>query len=391
MSHALRLSFFAGFAMSVPALAVPFTANNLVLSQVGTGTTLNGQAAQVTIREFGLSGALTGALAGNDLAYNSGAQAQRLVVGGSTSSEGFISLTSNGQYLLSAGYNWAVGTVSPNGTSIGASFNNGSASDVRRTVARVDGSGNVNYYDMTVSYSQSNYRSAASVDGSVFITGGAAGTAAAHAGTGGVRLFDPAGGNTSTVGLAPTPQNVRVVNLDLAGNIFFSSGSGAFTGVSQIVAGGVAQQLPGMSTSGLTLSTYDFWFRDENTLYAADDGSISAGSNGGLQKWTRDTGTGQWSLAYILKTGLTAGLRGLTGTIDGNGDALLYATSADTASKLVGIVDTGAASSFTTLATAPTNTFWRDVAFTPGTTPVPAPGVASVLGLAGLVAARRRR
>ncbi len=384
-------------AVSGSALAAPFTANNLAISSVTSTGTFNGQAGAVTIREFGLTSGLSGAFNGNTIALGStAADPVRLTIGSSTSSEGQLTLSRNGQYLTIGGYNWAAGVTSPNGTSIGASFNNGTGNpDVRRVIGRLDAAGGVNYFEMTQTYSNSNFRGVITQDGTTFITSGVAGTTNNQGLTGGVRSFDPSMGTTSTQ-LTPNAVNTRNVNFSSGDQILFSTQSGAFVGIN-VVDNGVGSLLPGFAAV-TGLSIYDFWQADVNTIYAADEGSIAATSTarGGLQKWVRNATTGDWELAYRITSGLTAGLRGLTGTIDAGGNPVLYATTADAinstnGNKLVAVIDTGAVSSFVTLAIAPGNTAYRGVDFTPGTVVVPAPGAAALIGLGGLLAARRRR
>lgn len=377
--------------------AAAFTPNNLAISSVTSTAAFNGQAGAVTIREFGLTGATSGAFNGNNIALGSTAgDPTRLTIGASTSAEGALTLSQNGQYLTMAGYNWVAGVASPNGTTIGASFNNGTGNpDVRRVVGRLDGSGAVNYYEMTQAYSNSNFRSVITQDGNTFITGGVAGTTNNQTITGGVRSFDPSLGTTSTQ-LIANATNIRNVNYNPSGQILFSTQSGSFIGIN-VVDGGAGYLLPGFAAV-TGLSTYDFWQADGSTIYAADDGSIGSASTnrGGLQKWVLNSTTGNWELAYRITGGLTAGLRGLAGTVDASGNVILYATTADainatTGNKLVAVVDTGAASVFTTLATAAGNTAFRGVDFTPGSPVIPAPGAAALLAMGGLIAGRRRR
>jgi hypothetical protein len=93
-----------------------------------------------------------------------------------------------------------------------------------------------------------------------------------------------------------------------------------------------------------------------------------------------------------MTSGITTGLRGLTGQTDGSGNVTFYATTTESsANKLVTISDvitnTSASSSFTLLATAPTNTAFRGVAFAP--TPVPEPATVLAFSAIALGLARR--
>jgi len=143
-----------------------------------------------------------------------------------------------------------------------------------------------------------------------------------------------------------------------------------------------------MQTTG-THSSYDFWFKDANTLYVADDGTAANG--GGIQKWTLSGGT--WSLAYtLLNNGTTTtAARGLTGTVDGSGNAVLYATTgtSSSANGLISVIDTGAGASATTIATAATSEVFRGVELL--VVPEPSVGALAGLGLLALTIFRRFR
>jgi hypothetical protein len=106
---------------------------------------------------------------------------------------------------------------------------------------------------------------------------------------------------------------------------------------------------------------FGLWFANADTLYVADEGDQFAGDStlythaaaqttAGIQKWTFNSSTKTWSLAYTLQTGLelgipytinhyptgnnpitnlpwapaTGGIRNLTGTVDRDGKVTLY-------------------------------------------------------------------
>ena len=158
-------------------------------------------------------------------------------------------------------------------------------------------------------------------------------------------------------------------------------------------------------TAGPT-SNYPFgiWFANANTLYVADEGdgvlADAAGSKtAGLQKWTLSGGV--WSMAYVLQNGLslgtpytvanypttlnpaTAGLRNITGKVNGDGTVTIYAVTSTVSTngdqgadpnKLVSITDTLSATTlpgsetFTTLRTANAGEVLRGISFTPTST-----------------------
>jgi len=155
-------------------------------------------------------------------------------------------------------------------------------------------------------------------------------------------------------------------------------------------------------TAGAT-NDYPFgiWFANANTLYVADEGdgvlADAAGSTtAGLQKWILSGGT--WKMAYVLQNGLnlgqpytvanypaslnpsTAGLRNITGIVNSNGTATIYAVTSTVSTngdqgadpnKLVSITDTlasatlPASEAFTTLRTANAGEVLRGIAFAP--------------------------
>src|SRR5262249_26342928 len=95
-------------------------------------------------------------------------------------------------------------------------------------------------------------------------------------------------------------------------------------------------------------------------VYVADDG---AAPNGGIQCWQLVSGV--WQLERTASVG-AAGARGLTGYVTSNSVVLFATTGESSANRLVTVTDDGSAFSFPTIiATAPTNTVFRGVDFTP--------------------------
>jgi len=289
-----------------------------------------------------------------------------LTVSGTSGSEGHLNLTTNGQYLTVGGYGAAPGLAAVAQTD---------SATVNRVIGRIElSSGAVDTTTaLTDAYTglaanNAGFRSVVSVDGTAFWTAGTRGFGA-PSGSDGVR-YATLGATTSTsVANFPNgPSNVRIVDI-FDGQLYLGSGSSGFVGISKVGTGlptgtGETATLDvGTAVSGSgTASPYAFWFKDANTAYVADDRSTALG--GGVQKWTFDGAV--WSLAYTLNanpSGGSVGARGLDGRIVGT-DTVLYATTAESsANKLVAIVDTGASATASLLATAPTNTAFRGVAF----------------------------
>jgi hypothetical protein len=180
---------------------------------------------------------------------------------------------------------------------------------------------------------------------------------------------------------------------------------------------------PATANKSATITAFPFgiWFADAHTLYVADEGDgftggtdlythAAAQTTAGLQKWIFNAATGNWSLAYVLKTDLglgvpytvtgyptgsnaatglpwspaTDGLRNITGRVGRDGKVTIWAitstvsgngdTGADP-NRLVAVQDrlentdssVAAQERFHTLRTANFGEALRGVSFTPGT------------------------
>lgn len=286
---------------------------------------------------------------------------QPFSLSGSATSEGYLSLSTNGQYLALAGYAVAPGLPSVNGTDVGSA-----AGAVNRVVARVDAMGNVNTTTIINSaFAKNNPRGVASVDGSAFwVTGNATGPA-------GVQYIGF--GQTGSTTVLATPNNTRTSGI-FAGQLYAASGSNGYVSVFAVgtglptATGATANLLAGLPTTGE--SPYGFFFLDRDatpgpdTLYIADDKAPTAALPGGIQKYTLAGGT--WTLQSTFNAGITTGVRGLTGVVTGANVTLIATTTETSQNKVVVFVDDGSASpTATVVATAGMNTVFRGVALTP--------------------------
>lgn len=350
-------------AGTTAAYAGAFSSGNLVVLQVGDGAAaLSGTAQTSSLREFTRTGTAVQTIGLPTLT----SPAQRaLTFSGTATSEGALTLSADGRYLTLAGYDAAPGSIISNTT----------AAAVNRVIGRVGLDGVVDTSTVVTdnpSGSGANMRSAVSADGSGFwFTGGGSAT--------GVRYTTFGSQGTSTQ-VTASPGNTRIVNI-FNNQLYTSAGSAGFVGITMVGVGlpttsGTISNL--INASGA--SPYDFIIVGQTTMYVADDSATSTG----LSKFTFNGST--WSLNYRISAGLPAsGLRQITGGIEGS-DYVIYGTSGD-GRNLVRLVDTGAASSFNTIATAATNTVFRGVDFVP----VPTPGALALLGLGGIAISRRRR
>lgn len=324
------------------------TPGNLVVARVGTGAAPLSNASTATfLDEVTVAGSPVQTIAmpttatGLNLPFSNS---------GTATSEGFVTQSADGRFLVLAGYGTAPGLAAVSGTA---------SSTVNRVIARVALDGTIDTTTaLTDGYSGSNIRSATSLDGTMMWSAGTASVAA----NAGVRYTTL--GSTTSLQLSATPTNMRVVNIDPFQNeLFCSSATGTFQGISLIgtglptTAGQTTTLIPGFPTA-TGPSSYDFFFADAGTLYVADD---RTNGSGGIQKWILSGGTA--TLAYTLAVTLTSGCRGLSGYVE-NGVATLFATTTQASgNSLVTVVDTGASSTFTTLATAAANTAFRGVRF----------------------------
>jgi len=334
----------AGFALCLTAAQAQITPGNLVVVRVGDGAAaLTSAATRVFLDEFTTGGTFVQTIALRTAA--SGAN-QPFANSGSATSEALLNLSADGQYLVQGGYGSVPGTLSIASTTSLA---------VPRVIARTDMNGVVDTTTALDAFSVSNIRSATSTNGTDLWASGA---------NSGV-LYATLGATTATAITAPAlPTNTRMIQI-VSGQLYVSSASGTFQGVSTVGSG-----VPTTGGQTITLlsgfpvasgpSSFDYFFADASTLYVADD---RTNGSGGIQKWTRSGG--MWTLAYTLAPAANIGCRGLTGTVSG-GVATLYATTSSASlNSLVAATDTGAGATFTTVTTAVANTILRGLRLIP--------------------------
>jgi hypothetical protein len=217
-----------------------FTAGNLALVRVGDGSAgLSNAGTAVFIDEYKTDGTAvnTGNTPsnGNPLPTMVSEDNFRLVGSGSATSEGTLTRSSNGQYLVLTGFDAATGTTGV-----------ATAANVDRVVGRVDASGTVNTstkIPQADGYggSGSDIRSAASIDGTAFWTSG---TGASGGGIHYIPLGASAAGDSTPI--STTVTNTRAVQI-FGGQLYATSASGSNIGVNLVGTG-----LP--TTSGQTIS-----------------------------------------------------------------------------------------------------------------------------------------
>jgi hypothetical protein len=268
-----------------------------------------------------------------------------LVASGTATSEGFLTRSTDGRYIVLTGYDVAPGGSTSLTTTAAA-----------RVVGRVDGSGNIDTTTALTDFAVGNNpRSAASTDGTNLWVGGAAG---------GVRYATL--GATASTQLSTTVTNIRQTAI-FGSQLYVSDSSGSTVRLGAVGAGTPTtsgQTITNLSGFPVSGSPYGFYFADLDgngtieTVYVADDavGVTKYGLSGGT--WTAEGTVGTGSDTY----------RGLTAIMSG-GLASLYATRKN-GTELVSLNDgSGAGGTFTgtwtAIATAATNTAFRGVAPAP--------------------------
>lgn len=340
-----------GFDITTPSSQAAFTGGNIVVYRVGTGVGgLVNTGNPVFLDEYTTSGTLVQSIALPTSA--SGANAA-FFASGTASSEGLLTLSADGRYLLATGY-----------ASISASaLNTTSSAVVNRVVARIDGSGTIDTTTQLNDFaSANNPRGVASTNGTdIWVSGGA----------GGVR-YTTLGSTTSTQ-LSTTLTNIRGVEI-FGDQLYISTQSGSAVRVGTVgtglptTAGQTIANLPGFPTSGAPNA---FFLADltpsvagVDTLYIADE----TGSGGQIQKYSLVGGT--WTANGTIAA---SGVRGLTGVVSGTSVALYGTTGGSTPTgggSIYALTDaTGynaaISGSLATIATASTNTAFRGIALAP--------------------------
>jgi hypothetical protein len=334
-----------------------YTPGNLVVLRVGEGTnSLSNASAPTYLDEYTPAGVRQ-----SSILLNATGTANKLTNGGNTTSEGLVTLSTDGRYLLAAGYNSEVGVASIASTA---------ATTVARTVARIDANRTVDISTaLTDAYSLGNIRGVASADGTnLFLSGSNAGV-----------RYTTLGATTSSP-ISTTITNVRVVRI-YRGRVYFSVGAGTAPGiyVVDLASNTTSSQTatPFLLTGSGTNSASPYGFvlldRDPNVpgldaAYVADDGNGTT-SSAGIQKWSFD-GT-----AWTKQGTIGSAYRGLTGTINPDNSVTLYATVSTGAggNALVAVTDVNAyntgpsATAVNVIVPGVPRVALRSVEFAPGT------------------------
>jgi hypothetical protein len=188
-----------------------FASGNLIVVQMGdSSTALSGAAAPILLRQYTASGSLV-----QTIPIPSTGASPRFTVTGSSGSEGHVVRSADSQYVTIAGYDTTSGALT--------GFANATT---KRAILRLNSSGTIDLTTAFTDGSTSAVRSAVSANGTTTWTATSAS---------GVRYAAFGSIGTSTQ-LSTTPTNTRVVKI-FNGQIYVTSASGVFLGVSSIGTG----------------------------------------------------------------------------------------------------------------------------------------------------------
>lgn len=334
------------------SLMAAFTPGNLVIYRVGDGAAgLVNTGAAVFLDEFSPSGTLVQSVA---MPTTANGQQNPLIASGTANSEGLLTRSVDGRYLVLPGY----------ASTIPAASSLTSSTTVSRVIGRVDSQGVIDTTtDLADWSSGGSPRGVASTDGNDIWLAGAAGGS----------RYTTFGATTSTQ-LSTDLTNLRGTSI-FNGQLYITTGSG--TAISHvgavgsglpIASGQSISSLPGIPASG---SQYGLFVADlspavpgADTMYVASDDAAALTKFSLVGSTWTSNGTVGIDDNYI---GLTATVTGTTVTLYSTRKG---GTGATGGGELVSLVDSsGYNGAFvgtpTLLATAAANTSFRGVALAP--------------------------
>ncbi|MDX1946825.1 MAG: Ig-like domain-containing protein [Pirellulaceae bacterium] len=336
------------YAMLSRAIVGSFAPGNLLIYRVGDGSgTLTNAATAVFLDEYTPAGALVRSV---PLPTSDSGLQQTLTAAGTSTSEGLLTLSTDGRYAVATGYDAALATASLSSTT---------SASVPRVIGRIAFDGSIDTTTaLTDTSSSTNFRSAITNNGVDFWAAG---------GAGGVRYTTLGSTTTSTQVNSTGATNLRQINI-FDGQLYISTNSGTNGRIGAVgtsipnTTGHSIASLPGIPTTG---EVFGFFFADLSagiagldTLYVASEDAAA------VTKYTFDGTT--WNATGTV--GVNADdYRGITG-VASSGIVSLYATRGG--NQLVSIVDSSSYGGTLTatpslLNTTAANTALRGIALAP--------------------------
>ena len=327
--------------LSANITTLQFTQGRIVVARMGAtgqGSNPTSSGTAVFLDEYTTAGTAGISIA---LPTTTTGNVNRIVESGSATSEGQLNLSTDGQFLTIGGYDAALGTASVNSTTL-----------INRVIARIDNSGSVATSVLASTIHGSGFRSVVTNDGSRYWTAGN--------GTGVTSLLHQ--GNTTAITpttISSTVTNLRAVNI-FNNQLYFSTGSGT-TGIYKVGTG-----LP--TTTGQT-SVISIASTDPYAYYMVNRGGSNwncyavYATGPGIYKWSSADNGATWTARGSVTT---AAVYGIIAKVNGS-NVDIYAT---TITSILKLSDTAAynaniSGTATTLATTPSNTYLRGIAFAP--------------------------
>jgi hypothetical protein len=339
--------------------ANPFTPGDLVVYRVGTGVSTTGSSTAVFLDEYTPGGTLVQSIA---LPMSGPVE---LTATGTSTTEGQLTLSPDGSTIAVTGYDVPPANATQTATSNG-------------TVALVGASAGPTYYVLPASsvINGNNIRTAV-VDGNKLYISGAA-TYVQYAAISSLT----AGGavNAATTPVESAAKNIQELQV-FNGQLYFSTQKQSGYGISNDSVGSLTGE-PTSSTgiSGVadtSTNTGSFFFEHVGTGSGAPDSLYVADNSAGIEKYSLVGGS--WVVRGTI--GISGGVNGITGSVDGSGYVHIAATNS---TGIYTITDeSGQAGtiggSATKIVSAVTNTLIE------GVVDAPDDGVGSITGLGGTV------
>lgn len=363
----------------VYAAGSPFTAGNILTLRVGesSGSALSSTSAPIFMDEYTTTGTFVQSVAMPFSLNALGTNNRRFTMSGSSTSEGYLNLSPDGQFLTFGGYDAAPGIASITSTP---------SATTNRIVARVMHDASINTTTRIADgYDANNIRSAATVTGDAFWTGGPGGA------SGGTRYVPLGNGLTATTQISSTITNTRGTAI-YNSQLYVSAQSGSNIGISTVGSGlptnsgNTTTMLTGTTTNVELKNPHGFAFVDQDgngtpdVMYVAD----ADATNGGLMKFSNTGGT--WTARGRLSNPSGRAVYGLTAKVEGSDRRLFLNLGGSTtiATEIYSFLDNSAVTSNiasngsdiitacgTAIITAPANVGFKGVSFAPVFVPTP--------------------
>lgn len=327
-----------------------FTPGNLVVLQVGDGTSSLDAAAQpVALLEFTPGGG-----SGTTVHVPSTGAGRLTVTGNNSTAEGAITLSQDGKYLHVVGYSANAGALNVAGTST----TGGSA--VPRLIGRIGANETIDLTTSTTDFSGNSIRSAASVDGSRFWITGPNQTNS--------RLRTTTYGSSGAATGVTTTGNLRVAQI-FDDQLYVSVNNAIMKTADPLPASSSTLNTVTLNMGPASRDFFDFVFLNRDSTANGDgyDTLYIADPTNGVLKYSSTDGT-NWTYRQVVSgvkgTGIEAIVNGsvaeiyaTNGTLSGNS----FVKFTDATNYDASIV----ASSQITIATAATNSVFRGVSQSP--------------------------